>query len=97
VALLPAKVQVLPAAAKAQLPRERGWDLERPHALAAAFCRERHIEYVDMLPDFRRLARAGTKLYFSKDEHLTREGHALAARLLAPRLRDLKGESPSPR
>lgn len=84
VVLLPGKLQVLPA----ELPAGR--DVEAPHRRLAEFCRELRLDYVDLTPEFRAAARSGTKLYFQHDEHLTPEGHALAARLVAGKLRSLQ-------
>lgn len=57
---------------------------DEPHRRLAEMCRELGLECLDLAPAFRE---ATGKLYFARDEHLTAEGHALAARAIAERLR----------
>ncbi|MFQ5459100.1 MAG: SGNH/GDSL hydrolase family protein [Myxococcota bacterium] len=60
-------------------------DVRRPYARLEAFCRRSGIEFVYPLEDFREgLARR--YLYFDRDNHPNRFGHALAARVLAREL-----------
>jgi lysophospholipase L1-like esterase len=57
--------------------------LDHPNRALAAACDSLGIAALDLLPAFREeTARGGPRLYFRRDRHWTREGHALAARAL---------------
>lgn len=57
--------------------------LDQPQARLVQFLRENGIHYLDLLPEFRKAAASGTKLYFPIDGHWNVEGHRLAAESLA--------------
>jgi acetyltransferase AlgX (SGNH hydrolase-like protein) len=70
----------------------RDYDLALPQRRLAEFCRAHGIDFVDLLPDFRRVG-ARTPLYVPRDTHWNRAGHLLAAQLL---LRHLLRQPVSP-
>lgn len=55
-------------------------DFRRAHRLIVGFARDHAIPLVDLLPVLAEEVRAGRTPYFASDSHLTREGHAMAAR-----------------
>lgn len=90
-------------AAVTRWPALGGWDLEAPTRRAAALA-ARHATVVDLAPGF--AAHAGpagvdapppSALHLPRDGHWTAEGHALAARLSAPAVREaLSGSGARP-
>ncbi len=64
-------------------------DLDRPQKFLLAWGAERGAEVIDLLPAFRRVAAEypRPRLYHTPDAHWTADGHALAARSVAARLR----------
>jgi len=51
-------------------------------------CRRRDLPVVDLLPAFRDAARAGERLFLPTGIHWSAQGHALAARVLEPAVRE---------
>ena len=51
-------------------------------------CQRRDLPVVDLLPAFRDAARAGERLFLPTGIHWSAKGHALAARVLEPAVRD---------
>lgn len=49
---------------------------------AKEFCGENGVESIDLLPEFKKRANAGEKLYFTHDGHWNKEGHLLAASIV---------------
>ena len=88
VALLPCKTQVLQREASA-LPSGTDWDVDAPHRRLSRFCQQQGIPCIDLVAPFREAVRGGAKPFFLHDEHFTADGHALAARLLAEKAREL--------
>lgn len=58
---------------------ERDFDVHRPSRLLSTLCQTHGIQYLDTLPTFTRAARAGDRLFFTRDAHLTARGHELIA------------------
>lgn len=63
-------------------------DFQRGHGLITGFLREQGIPAADVVPVLREEVRAGRPPYFAIDSHLTREGHAIAARAIVEWLAD---------
>jgi hypothetical protein len=57
-------------------------------------CARRDLPIVDLLPAFRDAARAGDRLFLPTGIHWSAAGHALAARVLEPAVRDAARVSP---
>lgn len=85
VLIIPDEYQVDPAVRDAVLRATRAspkdYDLDRPQRMLAEFLGERGIEFVDLLPAFRRKAPSG-RLYRLRDSHWNADGNALAAQVL---------------
>lgn len=83
VILIPSRAQVYPEWWRRVLTRyslsDKSADALLPTRTAAKFLEENGIAYLDLLPEFRRLAEAGHHLYFDLDGHWNREGHRVAA------------------
>jgi len=102
--LLPLMVQLSDAqfaAFAASAAREL--DAGRPQRMLTGVGRRLGIEVIDLLPGFRKwMASGGENLYLERDGHWNREGHRLAARIVAAELvrlglvreRDLKASGP---
>lgn len=90
VLLIPDEFQVDPevrAEAAAAAGRElEEYDLDRPQRELARFLAAHRIEYLDLLPHFRRRARQEV-LYLPRDSHWNRAGNRLAAERLLELLR----------
>ena len=56
------------------------WD--RAQQILAQFCRQKRIEFYDLLPAFRTAHNAGQRLYIPRNTHWNRAGNQLAAQLL---------------
>jgi lysophospholipase L1-like esterase len=79
---------------------EEAFDREHGQREVRAFLEAESIPHVDFLEAFRAAAEGGKKLYYSFDQHWTRDGHELAAEIVHARLRDLgwlASAGPSPR
>lgn len=63
----------------------RDYDLDRPQQLMRAFCEERGIECIDVLPVMREHAAAG-RLFYPIASYMTPFGHRLVAETVHPRL-----------
>ena len=59
-------------------------DLDQPDRLLASAMHAYQLEVVDVLLDFRRAERSGTRLYGTVDSHLSPAGHDLLERLIEP-------------
>lgn len=59
------------------------YNFYKPQRLLLAWCRERGIPTVDLLPAFEATG-SSESLYFRNDFHLTASGHQLAARIIDP-------------
>ena len=60
------------------------WDLEKPNRLLRGILEKEGIVYLDLLPQFQVYAQNHQEdLYLESDGHWNREGHRLAAKLLA--------------
>lgn len=59
-------------------------DLEQPNRLLSSAMAAYKLDVVDVLPDFRRAERSGSRLYGTVDPHLSPEGHELLERLVEP-------------
>jgi hypothetical protein len=57
-------------------------------ARVKAACQRHDLQVVDLLPAFRDAARAGERLFLPTGIHWSAKGHALAARVLEPAVRD---------
>jgi hypothetical protein len=78
-----------------ELPRahpelaEAGLDAEKPHRILEDFARRSRIDYIPLLPAFRRhIETTGERLHHAGDIHWNRGGHRLAARAAAAALRE---------
>jgi hypothetical protein len=87
-ALIPASFQVDTGAFQRAL---RGYKLDpaavdpdQPERLLSEAMRAYGLDVIDLLPDFRRADRAGSRLYGTVDPHLSPAGHELLERLLEP-------------
>jgi GDSL-like Lipase/Acylhydrolase family len=87
-ALIPASFQVDTGAFQRAL---RGYkldptavDLDQPERLLGDAMRGYGLDVIDLLPDFRRADRDGTRLYGTVDPHLSPDGHEVLERLLEP-------------
>ena len=61
-------------------------DLEQPNHLLAEEMHRYRLTVLDALPEFRRGANSGARLYGTVDRHLSREGHDVLERLVEPGL-----------
>ena len=87
-ALIPASFQVDTGAFQRAL---RGYKLDatavdpdQPERLLSDAMRAYGLDVIDLLPDFRRAEREGSRLYGTVDPHLSPQGHELLERLLEP-------------
>ena len=62
--------------------RPENYDLQRPQRLITEYCCERGIDYIDLLPAFRRQGADGG-LYLLRDTHYNDQGNRLAASEIA--------------
>jgi lysophospholipase L1-like esterase len=67
----------------------------RPQRMLLDFCRDAGIACVDPLPALREARRRGERVYYPIDQHWTPAAHAIAADLVARRLGELPGPSPT--
>lgn len=86
---------VVPAVREATFARfagepERRVDPARPMARLAELCRAEGIEFLDLTPVFVRQQEPRERLYLRKNGHWSAEGHALAGRAIARRIRELE-------
>jgi hypothetical protein len=91
----PAGVQVHANGRKLS-PGWQGWErvpgvaLDRPERRLTRLCAERGIEFLPLLPAFRKeVDRSGRPLHIEWVGHLNSAGHAVAARLIAARVAEL--------
>jgi hypothetical protein len=68
-----------------QYRRQHGYETAKRDALAT-LTKGLGIELVDLLPEFRRLAHEGARLYYPFDTHWTPDGRRAAAEVVARRL-----------
>ncbi len=84
--LIPAKFQTEPDTVRRFVERSglepRRIDVEQPHRILLDFCRRSGIACVDLLPELRRRAASGERVYFSEG-HPNRLGHRIIAQQLA--------------
>jgi len=67
--------------------RNGTWDVDKPNRILRAFFDEEHIEYIDLLPEFREQAEDGQEeFYLLSDGHWNERGHRLAGRLIVDRI-----------
>jgi lysophospholipase L1-like esterase len=59
-------------------------DLEQPERLLTDAMRAYRLDVLDVVPEFRRAQRDGSRLYGTVDRHLSPEGHDTLARLVEP-------------
>jgi len=59
-------------------------DLEQPERLLTSTMRAYSLDLVDVLEDFRRAERSGSRLYGTVDSHLSPQGHKLLEQLIEP-------------
>jgi hypothetical protein len=59
-------------------------DLDQPERLLTSAMRAYLLDVVDVVSDFRRAERSGTRLYGTVDSHLSPEGHELLEQLIDP-------------
>jgi hypothetical protein len=59
-------------------------DVNQPERLLSDAMRAYGLDAIDVLPEFRRAAREGARLYGTVDPHLSPEGHDVLERLLEP-------------
>lgn len=70
---------------------ERTLSSDRPQALLKAFCKERQIPFLDLLPDF--WTRSGEEFYRENDDHLNERGSRFAEKQIFHFMRGLAAES----
>jgi hypothetical protein len=63
--------------------RRADLDLDQPSQRLSRFLEAQNVTVFNLLPDFRRAARAPGSLYIPADAHWTSDGHRLAAELIA--------------
>lgn len=63
-----------------------------PSSEILAYCRERDIDFLDLLPALREAERMGLQTYFDEDIHWTGAGHAAAAEAVRSFVLDLHGK-----
>ncbi len=61
-------------------------DLDQPERLMTVAMRTYGLDVVDVLPEFRRAERSGSRLYGTVDPHLSPDGHELLEHLVEPSL-----------
>lgn len=61
-------------------------DLDQPERLMTVAMRTYGLDVVDVLPEFRRAERSGSRLYGTVDPHLSPDGHELLEHLVEPAL-----------
>jgi hypothetical protein len=91
--LIPSQLQVSESAwarvaAQRDLSADR-FDPAYPHEHLKAYCAERDLAVIDLLPPFREESARGRRLYFRRDPHWNRYGHEFAAECIARELRRL--------
>lgn len=60
-----------------------GYDFDKPQALLSGFCRDNGIEFIDLLPLFRRESAHGESVYSPLDTHWNGHGQRMAAKAIA--------------
>lgn len=60
---------------------EAQYDIDKPQTLLKKFCAGRRIGYIDSTPFLRQEALA-KRLYYDSDQHFTKDGHAVIAKIL---------------
>jgi len=90
--LIPSHLQVYPqiwsrAVDQFDLVADR-FDLEYPNLRLVEFAGSIGLRSIDLLPGFRTAAESGKKLYYRRNPHWNREGHNLAAEIIARELPD---------
>lgn len=90
--LIPSHLQVYPeiwnCAVRQYDLRPEDFNPRYPNNRLKDFCKARNLAVIDLLPDFRTAAEAGKSLYYKRNPHWNREGHYLAAKVIA---RELSG------
>lgn len=61
---------------------EGEFDLTEPNRTVSETCERMHVQFFDLLREFRRRTEEGAKLYHPHDTHWNEEGHRLTAELL---------------
>jgi hypothetical protein len=88
--LVPSHLQVYPNVWKQVMKRydltAGDWDPDYPNRRLNEFCQSIRLDVIDPLPDFRAAAAAGRHLYYMRNPHWNREGHLLAAKVVAREL-----------
>lgn len=83
---IPLKTQVYQKAwetAKKQYAlKDDEFDIDLPNKMMSEFCKEEKINFLDLLPSFRKLAQQGKQLYYIIDGHLNEEGHKITAKFI---------------
>ena len=69
------------------------YDIDKPQNLIFEFCKAKDIDYVDTTPFLQKKAKS-KRLYYDSDQHFTKEGHSIIARVLVDRLRNKTGYEP---
>ena len=72
----------------------KDFDLEKPYAKLAEYCRRENIYFVETLQTFRE---HGKSTFLHRDMHFSAEGHELFARILAPHIKRLVYEIDAPK
>ncbi|HEY6085576.1 MAG TPA: hypothetical protein VIU63_09285, partial [Nitrospira sp.] len=67
----------------------RRFDFDRPQRLLKEWAARNGIETIDVLPEFREVARQ-KPLFYDTDLHMTTAGHRLVADMIWPTLSSLK-------
>ncbi len=65
---------------------------DRPQRLIEELCAREEINFLDLLPAFKKNAAAGAELYWENDDHLNDNGHALAMKLVRERILERSGK-----
>jgi hypothetical protein len=96
VVYFPAWRQVVPEAWRKAVEcwpevRFRQWDLDRPNRLLAEHLATRGVPYLDLTPYLRESQRAGHRLFFDYDVHLTVSGHRVVGDVVFMWMREVFG------
>jgi SGNH hydrolase-like domain, acetyltransferase AlgX len=71
---------------------KEAFDFELPNGQLKRELTRLRIDHIDLLPDFRKAAASGSRLYRRNDTHWNIKGNVLAAELILRHLQDCEGE-----
>jgi hypothetical protein len=89
IVIVPTELQVYPQRWREQVQKyanaqAREWNLDKPNQRLISFLKREGIEFIDLLPAFRKQAGlSGKQFYIPNDGHWNAEGHRLAAQVIS--------------